>query len=113
MADMHICDRCGKPTPNYSKYISGPIGDREGYSVCDDCIKQRDRERAWENELWHRDEITCPWCGYLIVNEFHRGFFHGATCGGSSSDFDLCDACSARVQRFIEERPREKAAKDV
>lgn len=64
MADMHICDRCGKPTPNYSKYISGPIGDREGYSVCDDCIKQRDRERAWENELWHRDEITCPWCGY-------------------------------------------------
>lgn len=51
-------------------------------------------------------------CGDLIVNEFHRGFFHGATCRGSSSDFDLCDACSARVQRFIEEhkehvRPRE------
>lgn len=33
-------------------------------------------------------------CGDLIVNEFHRGFFHGATCRGSSSDFDLCDACA-------------------
>jgi hypothetical protein len=52
-------------------------------------------------------------CGDLIVNEFHRGFFHGATCRGSSSDFDLCDACSARVQRFIEEHPREKAMNEV
>ena len=55
----------------------------------------------------------CDRCGDLIVNEFHRGFFHGATCRGSSSDFDLCDACSARVQRFIEEHPREKAMNEV
>lgn len=55
--------------------------------------------------IYHR----CDMCGDLIVNEFHRGFFHGATCRGSSSDFDLCDACSARVQRFIEEHTREKA----
>lgn len=64
MADMHICDRCGKPTPNYTKYILGPIDGRDGRSVCDDCEKQRDRERAWENEQWHEDEIKCPWCGY-------------------------------------------------
>lgn len=56
MADMHICDRCGKPTPNYTKYILGPIDGRDGCSVCDDCRKQRDRERAWENEQWHEDE---------------------------------------------------------
>lgn len=43
--------------------------------------------------IYHR----CDMCGDLIVNEFHRGFFHGATCRGSSSDFDLCDACSARA----------------
>lgn len=59
--------------------------------------------------IYHR----CDMCGGLIVNEFHRGFFHGATCRGSSSDFDLCDACSARVQRFIEEHPREKAMNEV
>ena len=57
MAEMHICDRCGKPTPNYEAYLLGPICGVYGYSLCDDC--------------------------------------------------------SARVQRFIEERPREKAAKDV
>lgn len=59
--------------------------------------------------IYHR----CDMCGGLIVNEFHRGFFHGATCRGSSSDFDLCDACSARVQWFIEEHPREKAMNEV
>ena len=59
--------------------------------------------------IYHR----CDMCGDLIVNEFHRGFFNGATCRGSSSDFDLCDACSARVQRFIEEHPREKAMNEV
>ena len=59
--------------------------------------------------IYHR----CDMCGDLIVNEFHRGFFHGATCRGSSSDFDLCDACSARVQRVIEEHPREKAMNEV
>ena len=64
MADMHICDLCGKPTPNYSKFISGPVCGSDGCSVCDDCKKQRDRERAWKNEQWHKDEITCPWCGY-------------------------------------------------
>lgn len=59
--------------------------------------------------VYHR----CDMCGDLIVNEFHRGFFHGATCRGSSSDFDLCDACSARVQWFIEEHPREKVMNEV
>ena len=59
--------------------------------------------------IYHR----CDMCGDLIVNEFHRGFFHGATCRGSSSDFDLCGACSAGVQRFIEEHPREKAMNEV
>lgn len=63
MADMHICDRCGKPTPNYTKYALGSIDGRDGCSVCDDC-KQHDLELAWENEQWRKDYITCPWCGY-------------------------------------------------
>lgn len=64
MSEMHICDRCGKPTPNYEEYIFGPIHGKEGYSICDDCKKRQNRNRTWENEQWHKDEITCPWCGY-------------------------------------------------
>lgn len=64
MAEMYTCDRCGKPTPNFERYITGPIGKKDGYSVCDDCRSKERRERAWENEQWHKDEITCPWCGY-------------------------------------------------
>lgn len=93
MADMHICDRCGKPTPNYSKYISGPIGDREGYSVCDDCVKQRDRERAWENEQWHEDEIKCPWCGY-----------EDPYSGGFGSEYDEECECANCGKPFIVEK---------
>ena len=59
MADMHICDRCGKPTPNYTKYVLGSIDGRDGCSVCDDC-KQHDLELAWENEQWRKDYITMP-----------------------------------------------------
>lgn len=64
MSYMYICDTCDKPTPNYSRYISGPVFGKEGYSECDDCRKKYDRERVWENEQWHKDEITCPWCGH-------------------------------------------------
>lgn len=70
MADMHICDRCGKPTPNYSKYICGPVCGSDGYSICDDCRKRRDRERAWENVQWHQEAITCPWCGYVDTDSW-------------------------------------------
>ena len=73
MADMHICDLCGKPTPNCSRFISGPVCGSDGCSVCDDCIKQRGRERAWKNEQWHKDEITCPWCGYEDPDSWEFG----------------------------------------
>lgn len=61
--------------------------------------------KAWMHPIRYWRLVTTPTCD--------RGFFHGATCRGSSSDFDLCDACSARVQRFIEEHPREKAMNEV
>lgn len=64
MSGMHICDRCGQVTPNYKTYLLGPIGGVYGYSLCDDCMKQDDLKRAWRNEQYWKDEITCPWCGY-------------------------------------------------
>ena len=50
MADMHICDRCGKPTPNYREYIFGPIHGKEGYSICNDCKKRQNRNR-WKAKV--------------------------------------------------------------
>lgn len=55
MSEMHICDRCGKPTPNYERYITGPVGGEDGYSVCDDCRSKERHERAWENVQWHQE----------------------------------------------------------
>lgn len=63
-SDMHTCDLCGKPTPNFTTWESGPILGKLGYSWCDDCKEQFERESAWENEQSGKDEITCPWCGY-------------------------------------------------
>lgn len=88
MSDMHICDRCGKPTPNYTKYVLGSIDGRDGCSVCDDC-KQHDLELAWENEQWHKDEITCPWCGYSDPDswEFEGEYDDGYECTNCGKPF--------------------------
>lgn len=64
MSGMHICEECGKPTPNFKPWACGPVCGSDGYSLCDDCRSKESRERVWENEQWHKDEITCPWCGY-------------------------------------------------
>lgn len=73
MSDMHICDRCGKPTPNFVPFTCGPIAGRLGRSWCDDCEKRFERELAWENEQWCKDEITCPWCGYEDPDSWEFG----------------------------------------
>lgn len=64
MSDMYTCSLCGKPTPNFVPFTFGPIGGKLGHSWCDECEKRFERECSWENEQWHKDEITCPWCGY-------------------------------------------------
>lgn len=62
--ETYTCERCGKPTPNRNLFTGGPIGEEDGFSWCDECIAEFDRERKWENEQLYKDEITCPWCGY-------------------------------------------------
>lgn len=41
-----------------------PLAGEDGYSRCDECIAEFDRELKWKNEQSHKEEITCPWCGY-------------------------------------------------
>lgn len=73
MSEMYACDLCGKPTTNFERYLIGSIGRRDGYSLCDDCREKEKRETAWENEQWHKDEITCPWCGYEDPDSWEFG----------------------------------------
>lgn len=35
MSEMHVCERCGKLTPNYTKYALGFIDGRDGCTVLD------------------------------------------------------------------------------
>lgn len=60
----YTCKRCGRRTGNYSEYVYGRGEDKAGESYCDECIDEMLAIADWENEQWHRDEITCPWCGY-------------------------------------------------
>lgn len=65
MRSMHVCDFCGKPTPNRTMYPYGPIGGRDGYSWCDECRSTIRIRTEWENIQEDTAEITCPWCGYV------------------------------------------------
>ena len=58
--ETYTCERCGKPTSNRKLFLSG----KDGYSWCDECIAEINRERKWKNEQSCKEEITCPWCGY-------------------------------------------------
>lgn len=62
--ETYTCERCGKPTPNRKLFTGGSIGGKVGYSWCDKCISDFDRELEWKNEQSFKEKITCPWCGY-------------------------------------------------
>lgn len=62
--ETYTCERCGKPTSNRKLFTCGPIGGKVGYSWCDECISDFDRELEWKNEQSFKENITCPWCGY-------------------------------------------------
>lgn len=64
MGETYKCDLCGKLTSNSTFFWSGPIGGRDGYSLCDECVSDFERRLEWENEQSDKENITCPWCGY-------------------------------------------------
>ena len=45
--ETYTCERCGKPTPNRKLFTGGSIGGKVGYSWCDECISDFDRELEW------------------------------------------------------------------
>lgn len=51
-------------------------------------------------------------CGDLVVDDSKMGYFRSAHRRDSEDDFELCEKCSVKVQRFIRERPREAVASE-
>ncbi len=89
MGEMHVCERCGKPTPNYRLYMGGPIGDKAGYSKCDECSREALIEMEWENEQYHEDEITCPWCGYKDLDGYVEDIDESYQCPYCGEFFEV------------------------
>lgn len=91
MSDIYTCALCGKPTPNFTPSVFGPIAGKFGYSWCDDCTEKFERELAWENEQSEKDEITCPWCGYSDPDsrDFEGEYDDGHKCSRCGKPFIL------------------------
>ena len=56
--ETYTCKLCGKPTSNRKLFTGGPVGGKDGYSWCDECISDFDRELEWGNEQSCKEEIT-------------------------------------------------------
>lgn len=54
----------------------------------------------------------CDMCGDLIIDETKMGYFNCTHWTNGEGDFELCEKCCTKVQRFIRERPREKVASE-
>ena len=91
MSEMYTCDLCGKPTSNFVPWTCGPIAGKLGRSWCDDCEKRFEREYAWENEQADKEEITCPWCGYVDTDswEFDGEYDDAYECPSCGKPFIL------------------------
>ena len=89
-SETYTCERCGKTTSNRKLFSCGPIGGKDGYSRCDKCIADFDRELEWENEQPNKEAITCPWCGHEESDSWE---FEG--------EYDDAHECTECGKKFI------------
>ena len=110
MGDTYKCDLCGKPTSNRTFFSSGPIGGKDGYSWCDECVSYFDRKMEWENEQSEKENITCPWCGYEDPDswEFEGEYDGDYECPSCGKPFILeaCVEVTYTSKRRIEDMPK-------
>lgn len=60
---MYICDVCGEPTPNYREYspsMAAILG-KQGYSICDGCLREAHILHEWRNEQCAEERLICPY----------------------------------------------------
>lgn len=107
--ETYTCSLCGKPTPNRKLFADGPIGGKDGYSWCDECIADFDRKLKWENEQSNKEEITCPWCGYEDSDswEFEGEFDDAYECPECGKKFvlEVFTEITYTSRRGIEDMP--------
>lgn len=53
----------------------------------------------------------CDMCGRIVFGNEEMGSFIGAQWPRNEENFDLCNECSGKVQRFIHEQPKRKEVK--
>lgn len=73
---LYICRECGKPTPNFTKWMMDympRLTGTAGYSICDECLDKRVAFSRWQNEQYDTDELVCPWCGYKDPDSWELG----------------------------------------
>lgn len=58
--------------------------------------------------VYHR----CDMCGDLVVDDSKMGYFYSPNWRDSEEEFELCEKCCTKVQRFIRERLREAVASE-
>lgn len=56
--------------------------------------------------IYHR----CDMCGDLIIDESKMGYFNSTHWANWEGDFELCEKCCTKVQRFIREHHEEEDA---
>lgn len=88
----YICRDCGKPTDNIKIVCNSEI------HICDDCLKQLDREIEWEmeNEHYHESAIICPYCDYEY--EQYDSYYYD-----EGHDIVKCRACGKNFNLEVEE----------
>lgn len=52
----------------------------------------------------------CDMCGDLVVDDSKMGYFYSAHWRDSEDEFELCEKCCTKVQRFIREHHEEEDA---
>lgn len=107
--ETYTCERCGKPTPNRKLFTGGSIGGKVGYSWCDKCISDFDRELEWKNEQSFKENITCPWCGYEDTDswEFEGEYDDAYECPECGKKFilEVHTEITYTSKRHIEDMP--------
>lgn len=70
---MYVCDVCGEPTPNYREYspsMAAILG-KQGYSICDGCLREAHILHEWRNEQCAEERLICPYCESFIDDPWY------------------------------------------
>lgn len=113
MSETGKCVSCGKET---DRRIWGEADKRWAviHGMWDKfkCQKCADAAAAlddWQNEQWHTDEITCPWCGEEMIDswEVNLDYDNEYECTSCGRTFEVERNVERNVEVTYTSRKRE------